>query len=99
MDLKQELKETYENVCNEYLQKFCDKQEMSNEGWVNNNVGGIAQCSDFYFSLHDIVWDINTNQPKGQIIDWSDDNSKNPKKSLNYYNYTKGLRTSHVPKF
>ena len=50
-----QLKETYEFACNEYVQKFCNKQEMTNEGWVNDDVGGIALCSDFYFNLHDIV--------------------------------------------
>ena len=27
------LKETYEFACNEYVQKFCNKQEMTNECW------------------------------------------------------------------
>lgn len=90
------LKETYEFACNEYLQKFCNKQEMDNEGWVNDDVGSIALCSDFYFHLHDIVLDINSKQPKGQIIDWYYENLDTPEKSINYYSYTKGLRISDI---
>ena len=90
------LKETYEFLCNEYLQKFCNKQEMTNDGWVGGDIGGIALCSDFFFNLHDIVFDINSNQPKGVIIDWYYDNLENPKKAINYYSYTKGLRISEI---
>lgn len=60
----------YESACNEYVQKFCNKQELTNEGWVGNHVGEKAMCSDFYFNLTDIVFDIDSNQPKGKIIDW-----------------------------
>lgn len=95
MKIKQ-LKETYDFACNEYVKKFCNKQEMTNEGWVNDDVGGIALCSDFYFNLHDIVWDINSKQPKGQIIDWYYENLDNPEKSINYYSYTKGLRIADI---
>lgn len=91
-----ELKETYEFVCNEYLQKFCNKHELQNEGWVNNHVGGIAYCSDFYFNFHDIVWDINSKQPKGKIIEWYFESIDNAEKSLNYYSYTKGLKFKDI---
>ena len=35
-----ELKKQYEFVCNEYVTKFCNKQEMDFEGWVGDIVGG-----------------------------------------------------------
>ena len=92
----QQLKETYELACNEYLKKFCNKQGMDNGGWVNNEVGGTAICSDFYFNLHDIVCDISSEQPKGQIIDWYYECLDNPENSINYYSYTKGLRIADI---
>ena len=67
---KKQLRKMYEFVCNEYVQKFCDKQELTNEGWVGNHVGETAVCSDFYFNLTDIVFDIDSNQPKWRILDW-----------------------------
>ena len=91
-----ELKETYEFACNKYLKDFCNKQEMTNEGWVNDDVGGVAICSDFYFNLRDIVWDINSNQPRGKIIDWYHQNLETPEKSINYYSFTKGLRIADI---
>lgn len=91
-----ELKKQYEFVCNEYATKFCNKQSMSFEGWVGDIIGGIAYCSDFYFNFQDIVWDVNSKQPKGAIIDWYYENLEIPEKSINYFSYTKGLRVSEL---
>ena len=91
-----ELKKNYESSCNQYLKEFCKKQDFTNDGWVNDDIGGIALCSDFFFNLHDIVWDINSKQPKGIIINWYYDNLENTEKCINYYSYTNGLRFSHL---
>jgi hypothetical protein len=91
-----ELKKQYEFVCNEYVTKFCNKQELIFEGWVGDTIGGVACCNDFYFNFQDIVWDVNSNQPKGSIIDWYYSNLKEAEKSINYYSYTKGLRISDL---
>jgi len=86
------LQKSYELACNSYVKAFCKKQDMDFNGWIGNSVGGIALCSDFSFNLHDIVWDMNSKQPKGVIIQWYDDCLSKPKKSINYYAYTKGVR-------
>ena len=91
-----ELKKQYEFVCNEYVTKFCNKQEMDFEGWVGDTIGGIAYCNDFYFNFQDIVWDVNSKQPKGAIVDWYYENLEIPEKSINYFSYTKGLRVSEL---
>lgn len=91
-----ELKKQYEFVCNEYVTKFCNKQELIFEGWVGDTIGGIACCNDFYFNFEDIVLDINSKQPKGAIIDWYYSNLEEAEKSINYYSYTKGLRISDL---
>jgi hypothetical protein len=90
------LEKKYEEVCNEYVDLFCKKQEMDFEGWVANSVGGIALCNDFFFNFHDIVWDINTDQPEGLIVSWYYDNTDNVEKSINYFSYTKGLRIKDI---
>lgn len=90
------LQERYESICSEYIQEFCKKQEMDFEGWVGNTIGGIAVCNDFFFSYQDIVLDINSNQPKGLIVDWYYQNLETPEKSINYYSYTKGLRLAMI---
>jgi hypothetical protein len=91
-----ELKTQYENVCNEYIKKFCKKQEMEFEGWVGDSVGGVACCNDFFFNFQDIVWDINSKQVKGTIVNWYYENLEFIEKSINYYSYTKGLRVSEL---
>lgn len=100
METIKELKNTYESVCNEYVHHFCDKQEITFDGWVGDEIGGIAVCSDFYFNLHDIILDINLNQPKGQIINWYYDNlnehMNENEKYINYNSYIKGLRVSAI---
>ena len=92
-----ELKKKYEFVCNEYVTKFCNKQGFdANFSWVGNIIGGIAYCNDFYFNFQDIVWDINSKQPKGAIVHWYYENLEMPEKSINYFSYTKGLRVSEL---
>jgi hypothetical protein len=90
------LKKQYEFVCNEYVTKFCNKQKMDFEGWVGDTVGGIAYCSDFYFNFQDIVWDLNSKQTQGAIVDWYYSCLEEAEKSINYYSYTKGLTVSDL---
>lgn len=90
------LQNKYESVCNEYVQKFCKKQGMEFNYWVSDIVGDVLSCSDFYFNFQDIVWDVNSKQPKGSITDWYYQNLDAPEKSINYYSYTKGLRVSEI---
>lgn len=93
-DLKK-LKIQYEDACNEYLEVFCEKQGMQNFGWVSNDVGSSAVCSDFNFSMHEIKLDIDTRQQVGTIIKWYDDNMTSSN-HINYYSYLKGLKVSDL---
>ena len=86
----------YEKVCNEYIKQFCQKQDMEFDIWISNIVGGTAFIGDYFFNFQDIVWDINSNQPKGCIINWYNDNLIDLTKSINYYSYTKGLRVENL---
>jgi hypothetical protein len=96
----QKLKEQYEFVCNEYVQKFCNKQGIEFDGWVGNEIGGIASfISQYFFNFSDIVWDVNSKQPKGLILKWQDDcvnHVENLGKSINYFSYSKGIRFSDL---
>lgn len=91
-----QLKQKYEEVCNEYVKRFCKKQGIEFDGWVANIVGEVAYCNDFYFNFQDIVLDVNSKQPKGLIIDWYYDSIDNHPKAINYYSYIKGLRFSDL---
>lgn len=95
------LKRRYEKACNDYVNRFCEKQDMTFEGWVNDIVGEIALCSDFFFNLQDIIWDINSEQKEGVIIDWyyaglQNAESENPLHTINYHSWTKGLTYDYL---
>jgi len=97
MDKKiKKLKTDYENACNNYLDYFCKKQGLENNGWINNMVGEVAQCSDMFFIFRDIIIDINTQQPKGFILQWQEENMKNIDSTITYDNYIKDARYSHL---
>jgi hypothetical protein len=93
-----ELYTQYEFVSNEFVKKFCKKQELYFDGWVADEVGGIASFScQYFFNLSEIVLDLKTKQRKGLILNWQDDDvefnmfNKNPQ-HINYKSYTMGLR-------
>jgi len=92
----EKLKKDYELVCHNYVAEFCKKQEMYFEGWVSDIIGQWALCDDFCFNFHDIVWDINSNQPKGAIVNWYYENLEGIANPINYFSYTKGLRVSDI---
>ena len=94
----QELNKQYEFVCNEWIRKFCNKQDIDFDGWVGGEIGGIASFAcQYFFNLSDLILDLNTKQPKGLILDWQsedvDFNMFNEKQQhINYKSYTMGLR-------
>ena len=94
----QQLKKQYEFVCKEYIKKFCNKQGIEFDGWIGDEVGGIASFAcQYFFNLSDIILDLNTKQPKGNILDWQsegvDFNMFNEKQQhINYKSYTIGVR-------
>lgn len=91
--------QNYKIACESYIDEFCHKQGLSFEGWINDIVGEIAYISDMIFNFQDIVWDINSIQPKGLIIKWYNDtydNHKETGKFINYRSYSKGLRYENL---
>ncbi len=82
------MKEKFEKAVAEYVNVFCRKHDLQFNYWVGDNVGTIAECSDYYFNFNDIRLDIDTKQPKGKIFDWYDSSLKeNEDKNVNYYVY------------
>ena len=87
------LKETYELCCNEYAARFAKKQEIEFDGWIGDEIGGIASfIQQYFFSISDIVFDINNKCKKGLILEWQDMIVSEPEKEINYFSYSKGLR-------
>ena len=53
----EKLQSEYENICNEYVKKFCIKQDMSYEKdmWVGGDVGSTILIGDYFLSFDVIV--------------------------------------------
>lgn len=92
----------YENACNSIVKAFCKKQGVEFDGWMGDEVGGVASfVMQYFFSISDIVLDLKTRQPKGAILSWQDDNVEQGFKTknytpINYKSYTMGLRAWDV---
>jgi len=96
------LSQIKEFVCNEWVQKFCNKQQIDFDGWVGDEIGGIASFAcQYFFNLSDIILDLKTKQPKGQILDWQSDGVdfnmfNDNQQHINYKSYTMGLRYNQL---
>lgn len=97
-----QLKSQYAFACTQYVEYFCKKQEIDFDGWIADEIGGIASFSEqYFFNISDIVLDIDTEQPVGLILDWQSDgvdehfNNENSQ-LINYKSYTMGLRYEHI---
>jgi hypothetical protein len=53
-----------------YLNFFGRKHGLEFEYWPGNDIGGVAAYGDYFFNFSDILFDIDTEQPIGQIIEW-----------------------------
>ena len=66
------LKERYEVVVEEYLTAFCQRNgfERKDGYWVGDRPGEIFDIADMFFDFREIRFDVDSNQPAKQIIDW-----------------------------
>jgi len=94
----QELKKEFESIVEKYIDSFCQKQEIDKKVlyWIGGEIGGVLEVSDCFFDFLDIITDIDTNQPKGLIFDWHNENDYINDKIINYQSYIKGLRVKDL---
>lgn len=92
--MQQPLKHRFENIANEYLNIFTEKQEIEFDFWVGDEIGGLASFNtEHFFTLDDMRIDIDHDAPKGLIIQWHYDNLDAGRDNwINYPSYIKGLR-------
>jgi hypothetical protein len=90
----------YEKVCNDLIVMFCDKQSLSFDGWVGDEVGGISSfCCQYFFNMNDIILDLKTKQKVGLILEWQNDSVEAHFKNhliISYKSYIKGERYDKV---
>jgi len=97
------LKERYQSVAKAYLNKFIRKQKLDFDGWVSDDIGGIASfCCQYFFNLDDIRYDIDNNCEVGLILRWQEDgvdyHMKGNFDTINYHSYSSGLRYEDLKK-
>ena len=92
-----ELRRMYEDVCNKYVELFCKKQGIDFDYWIADEVGDISSFAcQYFFSISDIIYDLNHKVKKGIILQWQEDSVENEGQSINFPSYAKGLRYSDL---
>jgi hypothetical protein len=90
------LKEHFEKAVAAYIVAFELKHETSLEFWVADNIGGYAIFGDHGFCFDDIRHDIDTDQPAGQIFEYSaahmDALMELSNETINYKSWCMGAR-------
>ena len=68
------LKKKWADVCNEYLQKFCEKHEYDFECayWVGDDAGTTACVADYFIGMDEIRYDIDNDVPEDKFLKWYD---------------------------
>lgn len=98
------LKTEYDIICNTFVEKFAKKHGLEFDGWIADEIGGIASFIDqYFFNLSDIILDLTTNQPKNSILKWHDDEVEynmyfEEPRYINYKSYIMGLRQKDLKK-
>jgi hypothetical protein len=87
----------------DYVQMFCDKQDLQFDGWVGGDIGGIAGfAGEYHFNISDITFDIDKGCPPGLILRWQLEGIEahllNPgvHSFMNYKSYSMGLRYHQI---
>jgi len=66
-----QLRKEYESICTKYLNLFALKHSLTFEFWISDEIGSIASFGDtFFFTMDNIMEDINNDYPKNIIMDW-----------------------------
>ena len=85
-----------DKVLGKYIRKFEKKHGLRFEFAVADDLMGVICFGDvLFFDINNIIYDIDTKQPKGLIIDWLYD-TMNQDKYINFQSYSKGLRYEQI---
>lgn len=88
-----------------YIDYFAKKQDIEFNGWLVDEILDVAMFGDYFLNFSDIKFDVETDQPKGQILEWqnhvTDHNcllDANDQYRINYKSWCSGARyeDSHI---
>lgn len=98
------LLDRYHSACEGLVKAFCKKQGIDFDHWIGEpyEVGCFA---DYFFNMNDIVYDLASDQPKGLIIQWHDNDLEHnagldtdKRIHINYKSYAMGARYEQLNK-
>lgn len=84
---RSELKPKFDKIVEQYVNHFCEKQDLEFNFWIADDIGGAAYFNSVYtLYFDDIRFDIDNEISKGKIIEYS---TLPPESPINYKNYCK----------
>lgn len=87
------MRKQLDKILKQYIRCFEKKHGLTFEFAVSNDLmGTISFGCVYYFSINDIIFDIENDLPKHLIVDWLDDSLENEGNYINLKSYSKGLR-------
>lgn len=90
--------EDFQQATQDLIDEFCKKQEIEFDYFIKDNPAELASFNlEIFFNINDIYYDLQTNQPKGLIIEWYWDRIEKDH-NINYYSYTMGKRAEKFNK-
>lgn len=68
--MKSNLRNDYEDACNNYITEFVRISEFDFGGWIGYNVGGIALFGDYAIDFLNIVYIVDNDVPVDTFVNW-----------------------------
>lgn len=90
------LRPQLDKILQQYIKVFEQKHDVFFEGTANDDLFNILHFGDYFFSISDIVYDIDNNLPDRTIFDWQDHCLEFDTK-CNLESYAEGYRADEVP--
>ena len=90
------MRKELDKIIKKYISEFEKKHDLLFEFAVNDDLLDVLSFGYvYYYNTSDVVYDIDNNLPKGQIIEWLESNLEN-EQFINLKSYSKGLRHSNL---
>ena len=90
------MRKDLDKIIKKYISKFENKHNLVFEFAVDDDLLGVLSFgSVYYFNTSDVIYDIDNDLPKGQIIEWLESNLEK-EKFINLKSYSKGLRHNNL---
>jgi len=90
------MRKELDKIIKKYISEFEKKNNLVFEFAVDDDLLGVLSFgSVYYFNTSDVIYDIDNDLPKGQIIEWLESNLEK-EKFINLKSYSKGLRHNNL---